>query len=225
MKSARGKRLRIALLGGLARGLYGLVRRTIRPAFAADGAELLAAFAANERVIVAFWHGQLAMLQPGYRGRGAGICVQVSRHSDGEIIARAIRPHGIRAARGSASRGGLASVREMVEARREGYDLAMAPDGPRGPLHRAKPGAIRLAQSTGSRLFPVAAAAERRWVFRRSWDQFTVPMPFTRVHYAIGGVVSVPREADEGAIEIKRAALERELDRLTEVAERRARGR
>jgi lysophospholipid acyltransferase (LPLAT)-like uncharacterized protein len=225
MKSKRGKRLRIAIFGALARGLYGLVRRTIRPVIPNDAGELLEAFDRNERIVLAFWHGQLAMLQAAYRGRGAGICIQVSNSSDGEIIARAIRPHGIRAARGSASRGALASVREMVEARREGYDLAMAPDGPRGPLHRAKPGAIRLAQSTGGRLFPVAAAAERRLVFRRSWDQFTVPVPFSRVHYAVGDPISVPHEADAAAIEEMRAALERELDRLTASVEQRARGR
>lgn len=224
MSGARWKRLRVAILAIAARGLYGLVKRTIRPVIGEDGREVLAAFAENERIVIAFWHGQLAMLQAAYRGRGAGICIQVSRHSDGEIIARATRPFGIRAARGSATRGGLASVREMIAAFRAGYDLAIAPDGPRGPFHHAKVGAIRLAQATGARLFPVACAAHRAWVFARSWDHFTAPMPFTRVEYAVGPPLSVARGADGAAVERLRQRLEEELNRLTAEAERRARG-
>ncbi|HSD11100.1 MAG TPA: lysophospholipid acyltransferase family protein [Candidatus Binatia bacterium] len=222
MTGSRRARIRVALLGFAARYLYGLVKSTVRPVVGPDAREVLAAFENNERVVIAFWHGQLAMLQAGYRGRGAGICVQVSHHSDGEIITRAVRPFGIRAARGSATRGGLASVREMIEAHRQGYDLALAPDGPRGPIHRAKPGAIRLAQATGARLFPVACAPRRGVVFR-SWDRFTVPLPFTRVYYVVGAPLSVPRDADEGAIERARLALEEELSRTTREAERRAR--
>ena len=224
MKGSRGARIRVALLGFAARCLYGLVKNTVRPVVGPDAREVLAAFEKNERIVIAFWHGQLAMLQAAYRGGGAGICVQVSHHSDGEIITRAVRPFGIRAARGSATRGGLASVREMLEAHRQGYDLALAPDGPRGPIHRAKPGAIRLAQATGARLFPVACAPRRGVVFR-SWDRFTVPLPFTRVHYVVGTPLSVPRHADEEAIERARLTLEQELCRATREAERRARSR
>jgi len=223
MKGGHWKRLRVGILGVAAWVLYGLLKRTVRPVIGEDAREALEAFERNERIVIAFWHGQLAMLQAAYRGRGAGICIQVSRHSDGEIIARAVRPFGIRAARGSASRGGLGSVREMMEAHREGYDLAVAPDGPRGPLHQAKPGAIRLAQATGVRLFPVACAARRGWVARRSWDLFTLPLPFTRVYYAVGKSFRVPPDADAAAVEAARAELERELNRLSAEAERRAR--
>src|SRR5438105_5568452 len=169
-RGGRAARLRIAVAAFAARLLYGLVYKTIRPVLGDDARDALAAFERGERLVFAFWHGQLAMIQAPYRGRATGICIQVSRHSDGEIIARAVRPYGIRAARGSATRGGIASVREMLEAHREGYDLAIAVDGPRGPLHEAKPGAIRLAQATGARLFPVACAPRRGHVFA-SWDR------------------------------------------------------
>jgi lysophospholipid acyltransferase (LPLAT)-like uncharacterized protein len=218
-----GAGIRVAVLGFAAGLLYGLVQKTLRPVIIGDDSrELLDAFERNERVLVAFWHSQLAMIQAGYRGRARGICIQVSRHSDGEIIARATRAYGIRAARGSASRGGIASAREMVEAHREGYDLAIAADGPRGPRHRAKPGAIRLAQVTGARLFPVACAPRRGHAFA-SWDRFIVPLPFTRVYYTGGAALSVEREADELAVERARERLERDLTRLTTEVERRAR--
>jgi hypothetical protein len=222
MKNAGWRRLRVAFLAFAATGLYGLVKGTIRPVVGPDAAEILEAFERNERIVIAFWHGQLAMMQKPYRGRGAGICIQVSRHSDGEIITRAVRPFGVRTARGSATRGGVASVRDMLDAFREGYDLAMAIDGPRGPFHQAKPGAIRIAQATGARLFPVAAAPRHGWRFR-SWDRFIVPRPFTRVHYTAGRAIALSRDTDDAAIEAARADLERELNRLTAEAERRAR--
>jgi lysophospholipid acyltransferase (LPLAT)-like uncharacterized protein len=219
----RWARIRIAVAAFLARLLYGLVYKTIRPVLGDDAREVLAAFARGERLLFAFWHGQLSMIQAPYRGHSAGICIQVSRHSDGEIIARAVRPYGIRAARGSATRGGIASVREMLEANRQGYDLAIAVDGPRGPLHEAKAGAIRLAQATGARLFPVACVPRHGHVFA-SWDRFTLPVPFTKVYYVAGSPRSVPREADEETIERERQSLESELRWLTAEAERRARG-
>jgi lysophospholipid acyltransferase (LPLAT)-like uncharacterized protein len=222
-KRGRGRRIRVAVLGFAARLLYGLVLKTVRPEVREDAGEALAAFARNERVVIAFWHGQLAMMQAAYRGRGAGICIQVSQHSDGEIITRAVRPYGVRAARGSATRGRLGSVRQMLEAFREGYDLAIAVDGPRGPRHRAKPGAVRLAQATGARLFPVACAPRRGYAFA-SWDRFVVPMPFTKVYYVAGTPIAVPRDADDHAVERAQTALERELARVTDEAERRARG-
>lgn len=215
-----GARLRVAVLAVLARLLLRVLRWTTRADIRADGAELLRCFAGEERVVVAFWHGQLAMVPFAYRG--PGICIQVSRHTDGEIIARAIRPFGVRAARGSASRGGIASLREMLAAFREGLDLAVAPDGPRGPFHRAKVGAIQLARATGARLFPVACAPRRGWTFERSWDRFVVPRPFTRIYYAAGEPLVVPRDATDEDLEAARARLESELNRLTDEAAKRA---
>lgn len=213
-------RLRVAVLGWLARALYGLLKLTVRPVVIADAAEILRAFAANERVVIAFWHGQLAMVQHPYRG--PGVIIQVSRHTDGEIISRAVRPFGIRTARGSASRGAIASLREMIRAFQQGYDLAIAADGPRGPRQRAKRGAIQLAEVTGARLFPVACAPRRALVFRKSWDHFTVPLPFTSIYYAVGEPMRIDRDSDEATLEEARLRLEADLNRLTEEASRRA---
>lgn len=212
--------LRVAILGWLARALYGLLRLTVRPVTFPDTEEIFRAFAANERVVIAFWHGQLAMVQHPYRG--PGVIIQVSRHSDGEIISRAVRPFGIRTARGSASRGAIASLREMIRAFGEGYDLAIAADGPRGPRHHAKAGALQLAAATGARLFPVACAPRRALVFRKSWDHFTVPLPFTRICYAVGEPIRVARGCDAATLEQTRLRLEAELNRLTELVRRRA---
>ena len=215
-----GSKLRVAILGWLARGLYGLLKLTVRPMIFSDAEEILRAFGANERVVIAFWHVQLSMVQHPYRV--PCVMIQVSRHTDGEIISRAVHPFGIRTARGSASRGAIASLREMIRAFHQGYDLAIAADGPRGPRPRAKMGAIQLAEATGARLFPVACVPRRALVFRKSWDHFTVPLPFTRIFYAVGEPMRVARESDSAALEHARLRLEAELDRLTGEALRRA---
>ena len=214
------RRLRIAFLVFLAKAVYGLILKTVRPAFGPDAKEVLQAMAGSERVVFAFFHGQLAMMQPPYRG--PGLCIQASRSGDGEIIARVVEAFGLRTVRGSSSRGGVSSQRGMIDAYREGFDVGIACDGPRGPRHVAKTGPIHLAAVTGARIFPVAAAPRRRLEFRKSWDHFIVPLPFTRIAYAIGEPIRVAEDADDQAIEVTRQKLEETLRSLTEEAERRA---
>lgn len=217
------KRWRIRLLGFLARLVYGVVVKTVRPVFAGDGAAVSAAMERGEPLIFAFFHGQLAMMQAPYRGR-RGLAIQMSRSGDGEIVARAIAPYGIEPIRGSSSRGGVSSLRALVEAMERGRDLGFACDGPRGPFHVVKAGVVHAARLTGARVFPVAAAPGRGFVFARSWDRFTIPLPFTRVFLAFGEPFSVARDADDAVVEAIRAGLEGELRRLFAIAESRARG-
>ena len=207
------KRFRIRLLGFLGRLLYGAVLKTIRPVFGADGAAVSAAMARGEPLIFAFFHGQLAMMQAPYRGR-RGLAIQMSRSGDGEIVARAIAPYGIQAIRGSSSRAGVSSLRVLLEAMEQGRDLGFACDGPRGPYHQVKAGVAHAARLTGARVFPVGAAPRRGMVFAKSWDRFTIPLPFTAVFYAFGTSFTIARDADDAAVEAARAGLERELETL-----------
>ena len=98
-----------------------------------DGADLLARWARGERVIVAFWHDRL-LVMPIF-ARRVPMCVMVSQHRDGEIATRALGWWGVRVVRGSATRGAIAGFLGLVGAYREGYSLAVLPDGPRGPRH------------------------------------------------------------------------------------------
>jgi lysophospholipid acyltransferase (LPLAT)-like uncharacterized protein len=220
MESFR-RRFRLAVLAFLGKVVYGLVLKTVRLRFGPDGDEILRVMAGSERVIFAFFHGQLAMMQAPYRG--PGLCIQISRSGDGEIIARIVEAFGLRTVRGSASRGGISSQRGLIEAYRSGLDVGIATDGPRGPRHVAKSGALYVAAATGARIFPVAAAPRRRLEFRKSWDWFQVPMPFTRVDVALGEPVRVARDASDETVEAARENLEATLRALTEEAERRAR--
>ena len=148
--------------------------------------------AAGERMILAFWHRHLLLMPYGYRGRR--ISVLVSRHRDGELIARTVARLGIDCSRGSTTRGGVAGLRALLRKARAGYDLAFTPDGPRGPAGKVQPGVIQAAAATGFPIQPVALAASR---CRRlgSWDPLVVPLPFSTVHFVYGEPLAVARRS------------------------------
>jgi lysophospholipid acyltransferase (LPLAT)-like uncharacterized protein len=116
---------------------------------------------AGRPVIVAFWHGHQLMLPLHYRGPSRP-AVLVSRHRDGELIARVLARFGFETVRGSTTRGAAAGLAGMVRAAAAGCDLAVTPDGPRGPRHVAQLGAIALAKHTGLPLLPVAFGALKK---------------------------------------------------------------
>lgn len=134
--------------------------------------------------VLAFWHGQQHLLLAWKRRRRTLVMVSWSR--DGELQSGAMRALGLRVVRGSSSRGGMRGLRELVRRLDGSHDAAFAVDGPRGPLHEVKPGARAAARLAGARLVPLAAAASRARVLRRTWDRFEVPLPFSRVAVVLG---------------------------------------
>jgi len=154
--------------------------------------------AAGRPVIFVLWHGQLLPLL--YHHRGEGVAVLISEHGDGEIVARIAISLGYRTIRGSTSRGASRALIGLSRAVGEGHDLAITPDGPRGPARSFAPGALVVAQRTGAPMVPVAVSASRGWRLR-SWDSFLVPKPFARVHVAYGEPVFIAAGDVRGAAE------------------------
>lgn len=198
------------LLGqGMLEGLFATTRHRRR------GEEHYLRFRREGRpVIFVFWHGQLLPLV--HYHRDEGIVVLVSEHEDGEYITRIIRRHGFDTVRGSSTRGGVKGLKGLVRAARGGHDLALTPDGPRGPARRFKPGALVAAQLTGAPLIPVAVGASAAWRFD-SWDRFMVPRPLSRIEIEYGP----PRWIERGLDKDELAARARELGaQMREMTER-----
>lgn len=147
-----------------------------------------------EPAIHALWHAELLPLMMCYAP--AGIATMISHHRDGEIAAAVVRALGSRVVRGSSSSGGGAALQEMVRLGREGWPLAITPDGPRGPAGRCKPGVVRLAAESGLPIVPVAAHPVAGWRLR-SWDRFIVPRPFSVVHVEFVRPIQVPERAPD----------------------------
>jgi lysophospholipid acyltransferase (LPLAT)-like uncharacterized protein len=201
---------RFRAAGAIGHALSAALFATVR--FRAQGEESFLRFRrAGQPVIFVLWHGHLLPLV--HRHRGTGVVALVSEHSDGEYITRVIEHKGFHAARGSSTRGGIRGLKALIRSAREGRDLTVTADGPRGPAGVFKPGALLAAQMTGLPLIPVAAGASSAWTFA-SWDRFIVPRPLSVVHVAYGEPRWVERDADRARRERVAVELAAELDRL-----------
>ena len=145
--------------------------------------------ASDPRVVVTLWHGQMLPALWAHRQPTAAM---ISEHRDGEIIARIIGQLGFSAIRGSTSRGGARALLEAVQVLKSGTDIAITPDGPRGPRYSFAPGALLLGFRAGASLIPIVAHVDRKWRLK-SWDSFEIPKPFARVTIVYG--TPVPIEA------------------------------
>ena len=193
--------------------LINLFGRTTR--FEVEGWEHWEAATGGGRqpAIYTFWHNRVFLGTYFFRRRG--IVVMTSRSFDGEYIARFIQRFGYGAARGSSSRGAVGALVEMVKLVRQGRPAAFTIDGPRGPRHVAKMGAVLLAKKTGAPILPFTVNATRFYA-APSWDAFQVPYPFTRARVLIAPPIQVPADADEITLEAKREELQRALDALND---------
>jgi lysophospholipid acyltransferase (LPLAT)-like uncharacterized protein len=166
--------------------------------------------------LLAFWHGRLLPLA--YVHRDEGINVLVSTHQDGEYIARVIQGLGCGTSRGSSTRGGTRALRELIEAGSERHDLAITPDGPRGPREKVQPGVVYLAMRLGLPIVPIGVST-RPSVRARSWDRFMIPLPFARCTIVYGEPVLFERSASREAVERAGADLELRLTDVTRKAD------
>jgi lysophospholipid acyltransferase (LPLAT)-like uncharacterized protein len=135
--------------------------------------------ARHQPFIFAFWHGQLLPLL--WVHRQEGVRVVISSHRDGEIVAGIAERLGHQTIRGSSSRGAARALLGIVRELEGGTEVAITPDGPRGPARKFASGAIVAAQRVGAPIIGIGVSASRAWRLR-SWDRFMIPKPFSRVN-------------------------------------------
>ncbi len=128
--------------------------------------------------IFCFWHSQILQFAHGFRD--CNILTVVSASRDGDIATEIARKWGNDAIRGSSSRGGIGALRGCVAALRKERNIAVVPDGPRGPAREAKQGAAQIARLSCAPLVPVHAVPSSAWRLN-SWDRFEIPKPFATV--------------------------------------------
>ena len=171
----------------------------------------------GRRAILAFWHGRIFLAT--YYFRNQGIVVLTSQNRDGEYIARVIRRFGYGTARGSSTRGSHGAAVEALRALRNGKDVGVAMDGPRGPRYVAKKGAAFIARKSGNPVLPFHIAAEKRWVIR-SWDHFQFPRPFSRAIVLMGDPIYADSSCGREDAKDVEAEIQRALDRLRDRGDR-----
>jgi hypothetical protein len=134
------------------------------------------------------------------------------------VVGKALRRFGFEPILGSTTRKGFTAFKNMLRVHREGTDIAIVPDGPRGPRCRAKIGVIELARLTGRPIIPFTYSASRKRVLN-TWDHFLLPYPFSKGVFIYGGPLYVDPHGDRAHIEEKRLLLEKQLNELTERAD------
>jgi hypothetical protein len=170
--------------------------------------------------IFAIWHNRLALslviyhrflasLQPSRR-----LAALVSASRDGGFLTSILHQFHVEPVRGSSSRRGPQALRELVSWGERGYDLAITPDGPRGPRYQVQDGVIALAQITGMPIIPTTYHLSRK-IQAGSWDRFQIPLPFGRCQIRLGTPLHVPRNATDAEREQLRQTLETSLRELS----------
>jgi lysophospholipid acyltransferase (LPLAT)-like uncharacterized protein len=179
---------------------------------------LVGMLSARRPMIGCFWHGRMLMI-PKLWNAAAPMYLLISEHQDGRLISRTIAHFDVGTITGSSSRGGMQALRAMVRALGDGKCVAVTPDGPRGPRMRAALGITMAAKLSGVPILP-ASFSSTRAITLSSWDRFLLALPFGRLTFIIGEPVAVAGDADDGALEAARGAVEAQLNQLTQQADR-----
>lgn len=175
------------------------------------GAEHLRALREARRPFVfVLWHSGILPLL--FHHRRQGVVLLISRHRDGGYLADLSERWGYRSVRGSTNRGGEVGLLGIVRALQGGAEVAVTPDGPRGPAQRVQPGAVAAAQHAGVPLLPIRARPSAAW-YLRTWDRMCIPKPFAAIEVVYGA----PLEVGPGKDGLRRAmaAVERTLREVT----------
>ena len=170
--------------------------------------------------IYCLWHNRLILCMEAYlaqtkeRSVGIGLAALISASKDGAFLAAILERFKVQPVRGSSSRRGSQALLELTSWAERGYDLAITPDGPRGPRYRVQPGVMSLAQLTGRPIVPFGFHAHHK-IQIKSWDGFQIPLPFTRCDLSLGKPMLVPREATDAQREEIRSELEQVLKSIS----------
>lgn len=164
-------------------------------------------------VIFSIWHNRLALALPAYgwmvRSKRAErrMAAIVSASRDGALVARVLELFEVQPVRGSSSRRGSQALLELVTQAEQGLDLAVTPDGPRGPAFRVQEGVMAMAQLTGFPIIPCSYVLGAK-IQLKTWDRFQIPLPFTTCQIRMGEPVEVQREMSAPEREALRQVLE-----------------
>lgn len=131
---------------------------------------------ANRNYVLAFWHGQ--MLLAWFSHRNKHFTALISKSKDGDLLFKMLKNWNYRVVRGSSSKGGDVALGVMVDYARNGESVVLTPDGPRGPSHKMKAGAVITAKRSSIPIIFMAVGYRKKRVLK-SWDNFEIPKFFS----------------------------------------------
>jgi len=200
------------VIGTLAGWLMWLISKTLRVSVR-DEAGVTKPGGFEGPVILVMWHNRVFGLPPIWArvcGKHRRCVAMTSASKDGEMVARALGFFGIGAARGSSSRRGAAALVALKRALKNGIDVCITPDGPKGPIYEVQPGVVKLAESSGAPLVTLNARFGSSWRLK-TWDRFVIPKPFSRIEVSFGAPVHLDKGIDAERLEEERQKLQARL--------------
>jgi len=162
--------------------------------------------------IMACWHGELLMIPYAYRyyKKDPNVKLLISEHFDGNLIAKTLDFFNFGTIRGSTTRGGIKALMQSIKELKNGYDIGITPDGPRGPRHSVSDGIVVMAQKADVKIVLVTIKPTSFWQLN-SWDRFIIPKPFGTIHYYISDLIDISEmEFEDAKILIKDGLLQYE---------------
>jgi len=141
----------------------------------------------EDRVIFALWH-QMTFV-PLFHYRYRNIVMFVMESLRGQILGWCSRRLGYQTIvlpedtmSYASAKGTIRFIREL----KKGHDSIIAVDGPLGPNHKVKPGIFSISKTAGAPIVPCTIVTDRAWTIKSRWDNYIIPMPFSRVQIVFG---------------------------------------
>lgn len=166
----------------------------------------------DETFIMACWHGELLMIPYAYTRykKNPHVKLVISEHFDGNLIAKTLNFFGFDTIRGSSTRGGAKALIQSIKEIKNGYDLGITPDGPKGPRHEVHDGIVAMAQKAKVKIALVEIKPSKFWQLK-SWDKFVIPKPFGTISYYISDLIDISdMSLEEAKSTIKEGLLKHE---------------
>lgn len=170
--------------------------------------------APNERAIFAFWHRNIIPLA--YLHRNQRVLIMISSSKDGELIAGPVKVLGYIPVRGSSNRKGVTALKKMITLSKIS-NLAITPDGPKGPREKIKKGLLYMAYFTKLPIIPTAVDIDKEKVFN-SWDSFRLPKIGAKIFVSYGNPIWIKSKEE---IELKYKEVQNAMDELTKINNKR----
>ena len=122
----------------------------------------------SEAFIFVAWHGDLVSCPINYfKNRPNGkVKTMISQSKDGEIISKIYAFFGVESIRGSSSKGATKALISTIKEIKSGCDVALTPDGPRGPRFSIADGVIAIAQKSGAKIVVLNSQPSKYWQFK-----------------------------------------------------------
>lgn len=164
----------------------------------------------GKRIIFAFWHGRQFLLVNAHRKMN--IVLMTSLSKDGELQTTILTKFGYKCVRGSTSKNAVAGLKGLVREIRDGMNSALAVDGPRGPKYEVKNGILFAAVMGNAVIIPVSSSAKPSFIFKKAWDEYLLPLPFSKAVIVYGMPLFVKKGDDFSSLSME---LKKRLNELT----------